>query len=282
MKTYSQRITPKSRSLLLFFLLVFGISSIIWSIGAAIEHLMPELPVNIPFSSLMFVSPIIAGCYCVYRENGSPGVKKLLKRTFDYEKVVGKTWYLATLFLMPIITGIQYGILRLMHRPIPNTQISFSALLVIPIIFFIAAIGEEVGWQGYAIDRLQTKWNALSASILLGIVWAVWHIIPMIQMGQTPVWIMWQCTNIAVTRILMVWIYNNAGKSVFLAVLYHAMYNVCTMLFPGYDPVIVTPTLILLAVAIAIVWGPKTLADYRHSASRKGANSLLSLQLRKS
>jgi membrane protease YdiL (CAAX protease family) len=170
---------------------------------------------------------------------------------------------------VPVVTGIQYGILGLVHRPIPSTQISFPTLLVIPIIFYIAAIGEEVGWQGYAIDRLQTRWNALSASILLGIVWAVWYIIPMIQMQQTPVWIMWQGINIAVTRILMVWIYNNAGKSVFLAILYHAMYNVCTMLFPGYDPVIVTLTLIALAVSITIVWGPKTLADYRYPHQRE-------------
>jgi hypothetical protein len=75
MKRYSPCVTPKSRSLLFYLLLVFGISSIIWSIGAIVEQLKPELPINIPFSSLMFVSPIIAGRYCAYRENGSPGVK---------------------------------------------------------------------------------------------------------------------------------------------------------------------------------------------------------------
>lgn len=272
MKKQLQQFTPKSRSLQLYFLLIFGTSAIIWLIGAVVEQLIPELPVTIPFSSLMFASPIIAGCYCTYRENGFQGVKELLKKTFDYERVKGKVWYLPTFFLMPAVTGIQYGMLRLMHRPIPNTQISFSTLLVFPAIFFIAAIGEEVGWQGYAIDRLQARLNALSASLLLGIVWAAWHVIPMIQMGQTPVWIMWQGINIAVTRILIVWIYNNAGKSVFLAVLYHAMYNVCTMLFPGYDPIIVTLTLIVLAAAITIIWSPKTLADYKYSASGKVTN----------
>jgi membrane protease YdiL (CAAX protease family) len=106
---------------------------------------------------------------------------------------------------VPVVTGIQYGILGLVHRPIPSTQISFPTLLVIPIIFYIAAIGEEVGWQGYAIDRLQTRWNALSASILLGIVWAVWYIIPMIQMQQTPVWISDEESKVFRTRFFAQW-----------------------------------------------------------------------------
>ncbi|MGD8405972.1 MAG: CPBP family intramembrane metalloprotease [Anaerolineales bacterium] len=262
------RITPKNSPLLLFFLLVFGISAMFWSIGAVVEQLMPELPGNLPFSSLMVVSPIIAGCYCTYREAGLPGVKKILKRTFDYKKVERRIWYLPTLFLMPTVMGIEYGILRLMQRPIPDMQNSFSMSLGFFFIFFIAAVGEEIGWHGYVIDRLQARWSALSASILLGSVWAIWHIIPMIQMQEPPLWITCQCVDLVVTRILMIWIYNNAGKSVFVTVLFHAMYNVSTLLF-AYDPFIVTPILIVIALAILFLWRPKTLTDYRYPHQRK-------------
>ena len=268
MKKYLPRITPKNSPLLLFFLLVFGISAIFWSIGAVVEQLMPGLPGNLPFSSLMIVSPIIAGCYCTYKEDGLSGLKELLKRTFDYKKVERQIWYLPTLLLMPTVMGIEYGILRLMHRSIPDMQNSFSMSLGFFFIFFIAAVGEEIGWHGYVIDRLQARWNALTASILLGIIWGAWHIISMIQMQEPPLWITWQCINIAITRILMVWIYNNAGKSVFMTVLFHAMYNVSTLLF-AYDPFIVTPILIVIALAVSILWGPKTLAEYKHLHQRK-------------
>lgn len=268
MKKYLPRIIPKNSPLLLFFLLVFGISAIFWSIGAVVEQLMPGLPGNLPFSSLMVVSPIIAGCYCTYKENRLSGLKELLKRTFDYKKVERRIWYLPTLLLMPTVMGIEYGILRLMQRPIPDTQNSFSMSLGFFFIFSIAAVGEEIGWHGYFIDQMQARWNALSASILLGSVWAIWHIIPMIQMQEPPLWITWQCINIAITRILMVWIYNNAGKSVFMTILFHAMYNVSTLLFT-YDPFIVTPTLIAVALAISFLWGPKTLTDYRYPHQRK-------------
>jgi membrane protease YdiL (CAAX protease family) len=268
MKKHPPRITPKNTPLLLFFLLVFGISAIFWSIGAVVEQLIPELPGNLPFSSLMVVSPIIAACYCTYKENGLSSLKELLKRTFDYKKVERQIWYLLTLLLMPTVMGIEYGILRLMHRSIPDMQNSFSMSLGFFFIFFIAAVGEEIGWHGYVIDRLQARWNALTASILLGIIWGAWHIIPMIQMQEPPLWITWQCINIAVTRILMVWIYNNAGKSVFVTVLFHAVYNVSTLLF-AYDPFIVTPILIVIALAVSILWGPKTLAEYNHLHQRK-------------
>lgn len=268
MKLYLPRITLKNNPLLPFFLFVFSISAIFWSIGAVVEQLMPELPGNLPFSSLMVVSPIIAGCYCTYREDGLTGVKELLKRTFDYKKVERRIWYLPTLFLMPTVMGIEYGILWLMHRPNPDMQISFPMSLGFFFIFFIAAVGEEIGWHGYVIDRMQARWNALSASILLGIVWAVWHIIPMIQMQEPPVWITWQCINIATTRILMVWIYNNAGKSVFVTILFHAMYNVSTLLF-AYDPFIVTPILIAVVLVVSFLWGPKTLAGYGYPPQKK-------------
>ena len=48
-------------------------------------------------------------------------------------------------------------------------------------VFFVAAAGEELGWQGCAIERLRVPWNALEAAIILGAVWAVWHIVPLVQ-----------------------------------------------------------------------------------------------------
>lgn len=55
--------------------------------------------------------------------------------------------------------------------------------------FFLFGIGEEVGWSGYAIDRMQSHWSALQASVTLGIVWAVWHIVPLVQAHRAPGWI---------------------------------------------------------------------------------------------
>jgi membrane protease YdiL (CAAX protease family) len=81
--------------------------------------------------------------------------------------------------------------------------------------FFLAALGEEWGRMGYAIDPLQPRLNALQASILPGLVWTAW-----------------QCLFRVTSRLLFVWLYDNRGKSVFTATVYHAILNITWQLFP--------------------------------------------------
>jgi membrane protease YdiL (CAAX protease family) len=70
-------------------------------------------------------------------------------------------------------------------------------------------------------------------------------------------------------RILIVWIYNNAGKSVFAAILFHAMSNLGWQMFPNhgshYDPRITGLILAFAAAVVTALWGPRTLARYRNA-----------------
>jgi len=91
--------------------------------------------------------------------------------------------------------------------------------------FLITGIGEELGWMGYAIDPMQNRWGALKASIILGLVWSLFHFIPDLQNRQTADWILWHRLRTVAFRILIVWVYNNTGKSVFSAILFHAVNN---------------------------------------------------------
>jgi membrane protease YdiL (CAAX protease family) len=125
--------------------------------------------------------------------------------------------------------------MRVMGLPFPILQFPVLVAPVMFLAFFIAALGEELGWSGYVIDPMQERWNTLQASILLGLVWAMWHIIPLVQAHQSPAWIAWWCLGTVASRIFIVWLYNNTGKSVFAAALYHAIGNVSWLLFPNYD-----------------------------------------------
>ena len=116
--------------------------------------------------------------------------------------------------------------MKLMGISIPNFQFPVSMLPVFFVVFFIGAICEEIGWTGYATDPLQDRWNALKACIILGTVWTVWHITPWLQAHYTTIWVAGQCANSIVIRVLIVWIYNNTGKSVFAAIAFHAIANV--------------------------------------------------------
>ncbi len=147
---------------------------------------------------------------------------------------------------------------------------SSLAALVMLLVFFVAALGEEVGWSGYVIDPMQVRWSALQASILLGLVWATWHIVPIAQTHRSPAWIAWQCLTLVASRVLFVWLYNNTGESVFAATLFHAIGNVCYFFFfpnygSHYDPRITGLIVTFAAAIVAVVWGPRTLARFRTS-----------------
>lgn len=261
--------TSSKRSPLKFFLLVFALSAPFWLMGPIAEEKLP-LPFNLPVGALVLVCPMIAALILIYRENGANGVRQLLMRSFDFKRIQSKIWYVPIFFLMPSIIVLEYGLMKLMGVPIPNFQFPVSMLPVFFILFFIGAIGEEMGWTGYATDPLQDRWNALEASIILGIVWAIWHVTPFVQAQYTPIWILWKSASTVLLRVLIVWLYNNTGKSLFAAIAFHAMANVSELvLFPiygsYYDPFI---AFIIMAITVAIViflWGPKTLARYRYA-----------------
>ncbi|MEP7288206.1 MAG: CPBP family intramembrane glutamic endopeptidase [Chloroflexota bacterium] len=83
-----------------------------------------------------------------------------------------------------------FGIMRLTGTPVPAPQIALLPTLMLSVMFFIGALGEELGWSGYAIDPMQDRWGALQASLILGSVWAVWHYVPLVQANRSAAWIL--------------------------------------------------------------------------------------------
>ncbi len=250
-----------------------------WVVGALTEHWgalwAKLLPINLPLSALMFVCPITAALMLVRQENKPAGVQAFLKRAFDYKRIQHKIWYAPIFLLMPAVMIVSYGIMRLFGLPLPAFQMPLGALPIFFLIFLIGGIGEEIGWSGYAIDPLQARWGALNASIMLGAVWASWHIVPFFQAHHTAQWVVWQCAGMLPMRVVIVWLYNNTGKSGLAAILFHAMINVSTFLYPNYgssyDPFIAFIILAAVAATVTFLWGPATLARYRVAPLRGSA-----------
>ena len=250
-----------------YFVLVFVLAVPFWLFGGG----KLPLPINLPVGALVTFVPVTAAAILSYRRSGFTGIKQLLKKAVDYQKIKNKIWYLPILILMPLIYVLSFIIMRLARLPLPDPiQIPLFIAPVFFLMFFIGAAGEELGWSGYAIDPMQNRWGALKASLILGVLWAIWHAIPFVQTENPPMWILWKSLSTIALRILIVWIYNNTGKSVFAAILFHDMVNVSEFLFPNYgshlDP-FVSGLIIWLTVAIVIfAWEPSTLARYRNAS----------------
>ena len=135
--------------------------------------------------------------------------------------------------------------------------------------FFASALGEEIGWQGYAFGYLRSRWNALESAVILGAAWALWHVIPFLQTHRGLRWVAWQSMATIVMRIIIVWLYVNAGDSILAAALFHSMNNVSVFLFPNYgsnyDPFVACVILTLTAVSVVFLWRPRTMARFRYA-----------------
>jgi hypothetical protein len=252
----------KNRSLE-YFALVVVLTIPFWLFGG---NALP-IPVKLPVSALSLVIPLISALILTYRRDRLTGVRKLFKRVLDFPKIKNKIWYLPVLILYPLIAVLSYAGMRLAGRPLPDPQIPWLMVPVYLLVFFIAGIGEELGWMGYAYDPMQERWGALKASVFLGVFWATYHLIPDLQNQQPADWILWHRLGTIAFRVLIAWVYNNTGKSIFAVILFHAVNNLAWALFPTngthYDP-FVNFLLTLPVVAFVIIgWESKTLARFR-------------------
>jgi CAAX protease family protein len=93
----------------------------------------------------------------VQRESGLSGVAALLRRSFDLERIRAWAWYAPVLLLMPAVMALSFVMQRLWGMPVPAPQIAVLPALALCAVFFVGALGEELGWSGYAIDPMQDR-----------------------------------------------------------------------------------------------------------------------------
>ena len=255
------------RSPLTFFALVLGLSVPFWLLFASTDvQLMPGLSVGV----LGAFCPMSAALWLLYREKKAGGVTALLRRSLDFRRITARRWYVPTLLMMPGISVLMYGLTRWSGVPVPAPHVSVLPTLLMALAFFVGALGEELGWSGYALDPLLGRMSALLSGLTLGAVAIIWHLVPLILLHRSPTWIAWWCVYAVSSRVLIVWLYNNTNGSVFVVALFHATINLAYMLFPingsHFDMQHGGLLTAFAAAAVTVVWGPATLT--RHARIR--------------
>jgi uncharacterized protein len=234
-----------------FFLLVFAISIPFWLLDTV--HPVEMLP-GLPISALGAFAPALAAVLLVVRENGSPAAWQLLRRSFDFQRIQNKAWLLIAFLVNPLIALLAYAGMGAVGISLPATVPLTFGIFPMFVFFLIGALGEELGWTGYATEPLRQRWGIISASVILGIVGSVWHYIPLLQVHRSLVWIAWWTLGTVALRMIMGWLYSHTQGSVFAAAIFHAMINLCWQLFPNngsfYDPRIFSSISFLLAITV--------------------------------
>jgi membrane protease YdiL (CAAX protease family) len=252
----------------LFFALIYGLSAPFWILSTQMKN--SGLPDNLPLTDIGAVfTPTIAAVVLRYREAGARGVRELFCRIFDYRRIKNKRWLVTAIIVFPLLYLITYFAMRVLGYPLAtvwNPSLSMAGVLLL---FFVAAIAEELGYTVYETDALQSRMTALNAALVMGSLWALWHLPSMIVTGQSTELILWGlCVTVAV-RILNVWIYNNAGASVFAVILMHTIGNTARTGYPGgrsgYElghGSVAYSIIIVFAFIVVVLWRPTTLANF--------------------
>ena len=217
-------------------------------------------------------SPLLAGIVLLWANHGRAGFTDLRRRLLDVGRISGRWWVLIVLFYPAYNLVVAAVALVTGFTAEPLAFIGSDRLFDPGGLFFLLAVAllfpaiEEIGLRGYWFDQLQARWSALVSSLILGTVWALWHV-PLFYMSgyyegttfQPELW--WFLPSIVLTAIIGTWVYNNTARSVLAVILFHFFGNFTgeTMGFASDLYPFVHIGTVLVAFALVIWFGPGSL-----------------------
>lgn len=222
-----QRTRPHPDGLVPFFVLTFIIT---WGLGAFAIFLpgqfmafFGELTDTSPVYFLAVAAPTISATILTAMREGRAELRALYARLVHWR--FGIEWYALVLVGIPVLGWL----IAWITGPEPRFDLS-TPLRLLTILFSLlisGPLGEELGWRGFALPRLLERFRPFAASLILGVIWGLWHLPSFFISGvvqsqlSLPVFLI----GALVMSILVTWMFQHTGGSVLIAVLFHYMVN---------------------------------------------------------
>lgn len=256
----------KDKPLILFFVIAFGLAWMLMSLPIAQNYgyLAEDLPLELLLILGSWVPNIAAFIVIGFVIKRKGGIKHLLLGWTKWKMHPG--WYL--LVFSPVLFGfIVIGLYSMIYSYSPSTGLfadPFEFLGLLVLITITGAMGEELGWRGFALPKLQSKMSALNASILLGILWSLWHL---------PLWFagigfetipFWAYMLIGISfSILITAACNSTNGSLVAASLFHLFLNVSVNMIENEALPLLAVVFVLAAVITIALFGKEKLSGVK-------------------
>jgi membrane protease YdiL (CAAX protease family) len=252
----SLRATIRRHQLMVFFVGSVALGSLVTALLALLPASRLMLPlVALPISYIPAVLAVL-----LVRLGGEADDHRAFRRRLTTWRI-GWRWYILGLLIVPSAYLAGVALATFWGGVFPLHLERFALLPL----FLITNFGEEIGWRGYALPRLQQHFNSLVSSVLVGVGWAAFHWVALAQNPSQP-WgyVVVGSGSLIAMSVVMTWLFNHTG-SVVLMVLLHATYDVVSI---GVVPLVETTipllafalsgvVLCLIAVILVIVAGPQ-------------------------
>ena len=178
------------------------------------------------------LGPLVAALVVTGYEAGGAGRRALLGQLLRW-RAPGR-WYVSAILGPVVLTAGAFALwLATGGSPPPAAALAQWTLLPVYFVYILlvgGGVDEELGWRGYALPRLQERYGATIASLILGVAWAGWHIPAWFAPGSGqdaisfPVFVV---STIA-AAILLTYLYNSSGGSLPVVILAHTVFDLCT------------------------------------------------------
>lgn len=209
-----------------------------WPIDLSNSGLMPF---KVPFILYLFLGWgfIVAAVLMTWLTLGGRAVAQLLRRYFQWR--VRWTWYLALLimpaiavlgvFLNAALSGVPADFSKVAADQLRPSGFSRLAFALPFFVLDLISNGEEIGWRGYVLPRLQAKYSALGAALLTGVIWGLWHLPKLVTHWDWSYFALFMLDTIA-KAVFLAWMYNGTGGSLLLVAMAHSAWNTTGIFIP--------------------------------------------------
>jgi uncharacterized protein len=255
-----------TKKLIAYFILAYVIS---WSIGIplALSQQGVIRPI-FPLWAHYFVAygPTLSALIVTGVSEGQNGIRELGRRVFMWK--VRPVWWLVA--LSPLTIGFLVGLMLNFAMDSKVTLSTLGEVNFLPPIgiwaldlwVFTFGFGEEIGWRGYALPRLQKDQSALKATFILATLWALWHLPQFFYVFDPAIAIGWAIGLLA-GAIVFTWLFNSSDGSILIVAIFHGCFNFISSSPAGNGILAAVVTIIVMiwAVFVVVIFKPQRLSD---------------------
>lgn len=223
----------RRRPLVSYFVLAFGLGWLGWLPFVLSQSGLGILPFQ--FDALLMLGafgPGVAGVIMAAITGGKQEVRNLLRRLLLWR--VGWQWYLFVLVVIPVVALLGFLVIPGVAATLHAMSLQFVAQLALYFLQFVViasvtqTMGEEPGWRGFALPRLQQRYGPLAGTLILATAWTVWHLPLFLTSAfadRTPVGFLYFLLSTTGISLILTWVYNGTRGSLLLPVLLHGAVN---------------------------------------------------------
>lgn len=234
-----------------------------WAVPIAVSGGTVEQGQGWPTHVPSLMAPLLASIIVTGFSSGRAGMRDLIRRMVRWRFTF--VWWLIALS-PAVVGGLTLLVLGLAGQDLPgwnefsmfNGLPAFGAITTLLLILLLNGFGEETGWRGFLQDRLQRRFKPLPATLIVGVVWAVWHtpffFILSTYAEFTPTTLVMFPLGLVSGAVILAWLYNHTGYSIFAVALWHTLYNMVVATGGATDLVqgVVTAT-VMIAASVLVV-----------------------------